>query len=61
MGPRERDVLPFARIEAMDNVLLDETSILSIEFSPDVRFLVSVGSGGWGAQWRVWDMQIWEL
>lgn len=61
IGPRDRDVLPVSSIEAMGNVLQDEMSISSIEFSPDGRFLVSVGSGGWGGQLRIWDMQTWEL
>ncbi|KAG9603501.1 WD40 repeat-like protein, partial [Aureobasidium melanogenum] len=58
---RDRNVLPVASIEAMGNVLLDETTISSIDFSPDERFLVSVGVGGWGNVARVWDMQTWEM
>ncbi|KAH0039409.1 WD40 repeat-like protein, partial [Aureobasidium melanogenum] len=48
-------------VQAMGNVLLDETTISSIDFSPDERFLVSVGVGGWGNVARVWDMQTWEM
>ncbi|KEQ64447.1 WD40 repeat-like protein [Aureobasidium melanogenum CBS 110374] len=50
IGPRDRDVLPVASIEAMGNVLQDETSISSIEFSPDGRSLVSVGE-----EVKLWD------
>ncbi|KAG9648128.1 WD40 repeat-like protein, partial [Aureobasidium melanogenum] len=45
----------------MDNVLRDETTISSIDFSPGKRFMVSVGFGGWGDQLRIWDMQTWEM
>ncbi|KAG9522508.1 WD40 repeat-like protein, partial [Aureobasidium melanogenum] len=48
-------------VQAMSNVMLDETTISSIDFSPDERFLVSVGLGGWGSVTRVWDMQTWEM
>lgn len=61
IGPRDRNVLPVASIEAMSNVMLDETTISSIDFSPDERFLVSVGFGGWGSVVRLWDMQTWEM
>ncbi|KAH0174018.1 WD40 repeat-like protein, partial [Aureobasidium melanogenum] len=61
IGPRDRNVLPVASIEAMSNVMLDENTITSIDFSPDERFLVSVGFGGWGSVTRIWDMQTWEM
>jgi WD40 repeat protein len=61
IGPRDRDVLPVASIEAMDSILQNETTIGDIDFSPDGKYLVSMGSGGWGCMVRLWDMQSWEL
>ncbi|KAK6002034.1 hypothetical protein QM012_002524 [Aureobasidium pullulans] len=61
IGPKDRDILPVASIEAMGNVLQDETSIASIDFPPDGRLLVSVGLGGWGSTSRIWDMHTGEL
>ncbi|KAG9751850.1 WD40 repeat-like protein, partial [Aureobasidium melanogenum] len=61
LGLNDRNNLPVASIEAMGNVLREETTISGIDFSPGGTFLVTEGFGGWGRQVRIWDMQTWKL